>query len=144
MSQSPLAQNEPMYTREYQETTQEITNKKSKPKFTLEDASSVELPEGVSRELWVGYIEMRFSMNKKPTPKAVELALKDLAKWGAEKANQSLKNSITSNWVGLFEPKQAVQTYTRAYSNQSQASTRMSEIQELIAKEEAGNEQYGF
>ncbi|HGF9084098.1 TPA: hypothetical protein ACJESZ_000682 [Acinetobacter baumannii] len=144
MSQSPLAQNEPMYTREYQETTQEITNKKSKPKFTLEDASSVELPEGVSRELWVGYIEMRFSMNKKPTPKAVELALKDLAKWGAEKANQSLKNSITSNWVGLFEPKQAVQTYTRAYSNQSQASTRMSEIQELIAKEEAGYEQYGF
>lgn len=144
MSQSPLAQNEPMYTREYQETTQEITNKKSKPKFTLEDASSVELPEGVSRELWVGYIEMRFSMNKKPTPKAVELALKDLAKWGAEKANQSLKNSITSNWVGLFEPKQAVQTYTRAYSNQSQAATRMSEIQELIAKEEAGNEQYGF
>ncbi|MDV7621681.1 hypothetical protein R4615_05750 [Acinetobacter baumannii] len=144
MSQSPLAQNEPMYTREYQETTQEITNIKAKPKFTLEDASSVELPEGVSRELWAGYIEMRFSMNKKPTPKAVELALKDLAKWGAEKANQSLKNSITSNWVGLFEPKQAVQTYTRAYSNQSQASTRMSEIQELIAKEEAGNEQYGF
>ncbi|MEN8395982.1 hypothetical protein ABFO98_17570 [Acinetobacter baumannii] len=144
MSQSPLAQNEPMYTREYQETTQEITNKKAKPKFTLEDASSVELPEGVSRELWAGYIEMRFSMNKKPTPKAVELALKDLSKWGAEKANQSLKNSITSNWVGLFEPKQAVQTYTRAYSNQSQASTRMSEIQELIAKEEAGYEQYGF
>lgn len=144
MSQSPVAQNEPMYTREYQETTQEITHKKAKPKFSLEDASSVELPEGVNRDLWVGYIEMRFSMNKKPTPKAVELAIKDLAKWGAEKANQSLKNSITSNWTGLFEPKQAVQTYTRTYSQQSQASTRMSEIQALIAKEEAGHEQYGF
>ncbi|HEO1775962.1 TPA: hypothetical protein VAM24_003832 [Acinetobacter baumannii] len=119
MSQSPLAQNEPMYTREYQETTQEITNKKAKPKFSLEEASSVELPEGVSRELWVGYIEMRFSMNKKPTPKAVEIAIKDLEKWGADKANQSLKNSITSNWTGLFEPKQAVQTYASAYSKNS-------------------------
>lgn len=119
MSQSPLAQNEPMYTREYQETTQEITNKKAKPKFSLEEASSVQLPEGVSRELWVGYIEMRFSMNKKPTPKAVEIAIKDLEKWGADKANQSLKNSITSNWTGLFEPKQAVQTYASAYSKNS-------------------------
>lgn len=144
MSQSPLAQNEPMYTREYQEATQEITHKKTKPKFSLEDASSVELPEGVNRDLWVGYIEMRFSMNKKPTPKAVELAIKDLAKWGAEKANQSLKNSITSNWTGLFEPKQAVQTYTRTHSQHSQASTRMSEIQALIAKEERGNDNFGF
>lgn len=113
MSQSPLAQNEPMYTREYQETTQEINNKKVKPKFTLEDACSVELPEGVNRDLWVGYIEMRFSMNKKPTQKAVELSLKNLQKWGSEKANQSLENSITSNWTGLFEPKQAVHTYAK-------------------------------
>jgi len=113
MSQSPLAQNEPMYTREYQETTQEINNKKGKPKFTLEDACSVELPEGVNRDLWVGYIEMRFSMNKKPTQKAVELSLKNLQKWGSEKANQSLENSITSNWTGLFEPKQAVHTYVK-------------------------------
>ncbi|MCU4413286.1 hypothetical protein KTH71_04405 [Acinetobacter sp. WU_MDCI_Axc73] len=121
MSQSPLAQNEPMYTREYQENTQEITHKKTKPKFSLEEASSVELPEGVSRDLWIGYIEMRFSMNKKPTPKAIELAIKDLSKWGAEKANQSLKNSITSNWVGLFEPKQAVQSYSNARNDRDAA-----------------------
>lgn len=118
MSQSPLDQNEPMYTREYQETTQEINNKKSKPKFTLEQACSVDLPEGVSQELWIGYIEMRFGMNKKPTQKAVDLVLKDLTKWGSEKANQALKNSITSNWVGVFEPKQAVQNYVQAKSVQ--------------------------
>ena len=87
----------------------------------MEDASSVELPEGVNRDLWVGYIEMRFSMNKKPTPKAVELAIKDLAKWGAEKANQSLKNSITSNWTGLFEPKEAVQSYSNARNDREAA-----------------------
>lgn len=87
---------------------------------------------------------MRQAM-KMPTQKAVELAISDLAKWGFEKANQSLKNSITSNWTGLFEPKQAVQTYTNAYSGyQTQASTRMSEIQELIAQEEQGNATYGF
>ena len=150
MSQSPLAQNEPMLTREYQETTQEITKekaveKKEKLKFSFEQALSFELPEGVDRNLWIAYIEMRQAMKKMPTQKAVELAISDLAKWGFEKANQSLKNSITSNWTGLFEPKQAVQTYTNAYSGyQTQASTRMSEIQELIAQEEQGNATYGF
>lgn len=121
MSQSPLAQNEPMLTREYQETTQEITQekvveKKEKPKFSFEQALSFELPEGVDRNLWIAYIEMRQAMKKMPTQKAVELAISDLTKWGFEKANQSLKNSITSNWIGLFEPKQAVQTYTNTYS----------------------------
>lgn len=150
MSQSPLAQNEPMLTREYQETTQEITKekaveKKEKPKFSFEQALSFELPEGVDRNLWIAYIEMRQAMKKMPTQKAVELAISDLTKWGFEKANQSLKNSITSNWTGLFEPKQAVQTYTNAYSGyQTQASTRMAEIQELIAQEEQGNATYGF
>ena len=150
MSQSPLAQNEPMLTREYQETTQEITKekaveKKEKLKFSFEQALSFELPEGVDRNLWIAYIEMRQAMKKMPTQKAVELAISDLTKWGFEKANQSLKNSITSNWTGLFEPKQAVQTYTNAYSGyQTQASTRMSEIQELIAQEEQGNATYGF
>ncbi|TCB50990.1 hypothetical protein E0H80_06385 [Acinetobacter sp. ANC 4779] len=150
MSQSPLAQNEPILTREYQETTQEITQekivgKKEKTKFSFEQALSFELPEGVDRNLWIAYIEMRQAMKKMPTQKAVELAISDFTKWGFEKANQSLKNSITSNWTGLFEPKQAVQTYTNAYSrHQTQASTRMSEIQELIAQEEQGNATYGF
>ena len=150
MSQSPLAQNEPMLTREYQETTQEITQekvveKKEKPKFSFEQALSFELPEGVDRNLWIAYIEMRQAMKKMPTQKAVELAISDLTKWGFEKANQSLKNSITSNWIGLFEPKQAVQTYTNTYSGyQTPASNRMSEIQELIAQEEQGNATYGF
>ncbi|WP_010117385.1 hypothetical protein [Acinetobacter sp. P8-3-8] len=148
MSQSPLAQNEPMLTREYQETTQEITQeniseKKPKNKFSLDDACKVDLPEGVQRELWIAYVEMRHSMKKPPTQKAIQLALSDLTKWGSEKANQSLKNSITSNWIGLFEPKQAVQTYTRNYQ-QSQASTRWSEIQELIIQEEQSNDGYGF
>ncbi|MCE6238362.1 hypothetical protein [Acinetobacter pittii] len=128
----PSAQNEPMdrlkMSQSLQENTQEITqeniNKKTKPKkpnFSLEDASNVTLPTGVDRTLWTAYIEMRFAMKKAPTLKAVELALGDLAKWGAEKANQSLTNSIKSSWVGLFEPKQAVQSYSNARNDRDAA-----------------------
>lgn len=148
MSQSPLAQNEPILTREYQQTTHETTQekkdvgRKTKSKFSLEQALNFELPEGIDRSLWIAYIEMRHAMKKMPTQKAVELAIGDLTKWGYEKANQSLKNSITSNWIGLFEPKQAVQTYAKAY--QQNKPSRWDEIQQLIAKEEQGNDSYGF
>lgn len=148
MSQSPLAQNEPILTREYQQTTHETTQekkdvgKKTKSKFSLEQALNFELPEGIDRSLWIAYIEMRHAMKKMPTQKAVELAIGDLTKWGYEKANQSLKNSITSNWIGLFEPKQAVQTYAKAY--QQNKPSRWDEIQQLIAKEEQGNDSHGY
>lgn len=148
MSQSPLAQNEPILTREYQQTTHETTQEKKdvgrkmKSKFSLEQALNFELPEGIDRSLWIAYIEMRHAMKKMPTQKAVELAIGDLTKWGYEKANQSLKNSITSNWIGLFEPKQAVQTYAKAY--QQNKPSRWDEIQQLIAKEERGNDSYGY
>lgn len=148
MSQSPLAQNEPILTREYQQTTHETTQekkdvgRKTKSKFSLEQALNFELPEGIDRNLWIAYIEMRHAMKKMPTQKAVELAIGDLTKWGYEKANQSLKNSITSNWIGLFEPKQAVQTYAKAY--QQNKPSRWDEIQQLIAKEEQGNDSYGY
>lgn len=148
MSQSPLAQNEPILTREYQQTTHETTQekkdvgRKTKSKFSLEQALNFELPEGIDRNLWIAYIEMRHAMKKMPTQKAVELAIGDLTKWGYEKANQSLKNSITSNWIGLFEPKQAIQTYAKAY--QQNKPSRWDEIQQLIAKEEQGNDSYGF
>lgn len=148
MSQSPLAQNEPILTREYQQTTHETTQekkdvgRKTKSKFSLEQALNFELPEGIDRSLWIAYIEMRHAMKKMPTQKAVELAIGDLTKWGYEKANQSLKNSITSNWIGLFEPKQAVQTYAKAY--QQNKPSRWDEIQQLIAQEEQGNDSYGY
>ena len=148
MSQSSLAQNEPILTREYQQTTHETTQekkdvgKKTKSKLSLEQALNFELPEGIDRSLWIAYIEMRHAMKKMPTQKAVELAIGDLTKWGYEKANQSLKNSITSNWIGLFEPKQAVQTYAKAY--QQNKPSRWDEIQQLIAKEEQGNDSYGY
>ena len=149
MSQSPLAQNEPMYTREYQENTQENTqesNKKKstkprKPKFTFEEACAVQLPSGVNRDLWIAYIEMRQASKKLPTQKAIEMILDDLNKWGHEKANQSIQNSIKSNWVGLFEPKQAVQTYATTYqSAASKNSQTMNDHDAFFAKYGIGTE----
>ncbi|MDV7375763.1 hypothetical protein R4467_02095 [Acinetobacter baumannii] len=92
-------------------------------------------------ELWEQYVSNRSQQAKtKLTKNALNAIYKDFIEWGYEGANQSLKTSITGNYQGLFAPKQQ----NHGFVNQSQASTRMSEIQELIAKEEAGNEQYGF
>ena len=85
---------------------------------------------------------MRHAVKKMPTQKAVELAIGDLAKWGYEKANQSLKNSITSNWIGLFEPKQAVQTYATTYQSAAAKNSKtMNDHDAFFAKYGIGSEQ---
>ncbi|WP_151738223.1 hypothetical protein [Acinetobacter junii] len=92
-------------------------------------------------ELWEQYVSNRSQKaNTKLTKNALNTIYKDFIEWGYEGSNQSLKTSITGNYTGLFAPKQQ----THGFVKQSQASTRMSEIQALIAKEEAGHEQYGF
>ena len=108
-----------------QEITQENSNKKTKQKsskFSLEEACSVELPNGVDRSLWIAYIKMRHGMKKAPTQKAVELVLNDLTKMGGSAiANQSLENSIKNSWVGVFKPKEAVQSYSNARNDREAA-----------------------
>ena len=149
-----VAQNEPMdrvkmsqsLQENTQENTQESNKKKStkprKPKFTFEEACAVQLPSGVNRDLWIAYIEMRQASKKLPTQKAIEMILDDLNKWGHEKANQSIQNSIKSNWVGLFEPKQAVQTYAATYqSSASKISKTMNDHDAFFAKYGIGSEQ---
>ena len=83
--------------------------KKPKPKIlSMDQACSAPLPANVNPELWAGYIEMRHAIKKPPTDNAINLLLKDLAGWG-ESANESLKNSIKSSWVGLFPIRQQPQ-----------------------------------
>ena len=91
--------------------------------------------------LWEQFVSNRSTTSKtKLTKNALNTIYKDFVKWGYDGSNESLKTSITGNYQGLFAPKQATQGFVK----QSQASTRMSEIQALIAKEEVGHEQYGF
>lgn len=57
-------------------------------------------------ELWSDYVTNRSQYKKTSlTKNALNAIFVDFKTWGAEKANQSLKNSIKSNSQGLFEPR---------------------------------------
>lgn len=90
--------------------------------------------------LWEQYVSSRSLTTKtKLTKNALNTIYQDFQKWGFEGSNQSLKTSITGNYQGLFEPKQQFVS-----GQQNQKPSRWDEIQQLIAKEEQGNDSYGF
>jgi len=90
--------------------------------------------------LWEQYVSSRsLTAKTKLTKNALNTIYQDFQKWGFEGSNQSLKTSITGNYQGLFEPKQL---FTPGQQNQK--PSRWDEIQQLIAKEEQGNDSYGF
>lgn len=92
--------------------------------------------------LWEQYVSSRSMTAKtKLTKNALNTIYKDFKKWGYDGSNESLKTSITGNYQGLFAPKQQ---FTPAIQNASQASNRWNEIQQLIEKEEMGNDSFGF
>lgn len=92
--------------------------------------------------LWEQYVSNRSQTAKtKLTKNALNTIYKDFQKWGFDRSNESLKTSITGNYTGLFAPKQQ---FTPAIQNASQANNRWNEIQQLIAKEEMGNDNFGF
>lgn len=93
-------------------------------------------------ELWEQYVSNRSQTAKtKLTKNALNTIYKDFQKWGFDGSNESLKTSITGNYTGLFAPKQK---FTPAIQSASQANNRWNEIQQLIAKEEMGNDNFGF
>ena len=92
--------------------------------------------------LWEQFVSNRSMTAKtKLTKNALNTIYKDFMKWGYDSSNESLKTSITGNYQGLFAPKQQ---FTPAIQNASQASNRWNEIQQLIEKEEIGNDSFGF
>ena len=92
--------------------------------------------------LWEQFVSNRSTTAKtKLTKNALNTIYKDFMKWGYDASNESLKTSITGNYQGLFAPKQQ---FTPAIQSASQASNRWNEIQQLIEKEEMGNDNFGF
>ena len=92
--------------------------------------------------LWEQFVSNRSTTTKtKLTKNALNTIYKDFVKWGYDGSNESLKTSITGNYQGLFVPKQK---FTPAIQSASQASNRWNEIQQLIEKEERGNDNFGF
>ena len=58
--------------------------------------------------LWEQFVSNRSTTAKtKLTKNALNTIYKDFMKWGYDSSNESLKTSITGNYQGLFEPKQA-------------------------------------
>jgi hypothetical protein len=92
--------------------------------------------------LWEQFVSNRSTTSKtKLTKNALNTIYKDFVKWGYDGSNESLKTSVTGNYQGLFAPKQK---FTPAIQSASQANNRWNEIQQLIAKEEMGNDNFGF
>ena len=62
------------------------------------------LPPWVDKEAWDGYLEMRTKKKAVPTPRAVMLVMKTLAKLREEghDPNEVLNQSTLSNWTGVF------------------------------------------
>ncbi|AYA02252.1 hypothetical protein BEN74_04770 [Acinetobacter sp. WCHAc010034] len=93
-------------------------------------------------DLWEQFVTNRSEYKKTAlTKNALKTIHDDFKAWGIEKSDISLKTAIKGNHQGLFEPRISA---GGNFGNQTQSSTRMAEIQELIAQEEQGNATYGF
>lgn len=96
--ENPVGFYEPRKGEKEKETDKEIDKEKEK---------EIIIPDFLDASLWNSFLEMRKSKKAKPTPKAIELLvakLTDFYNKGLD-PNQSLANSIESNWTGVFEPK---------------------------------------
>lgn len=106
------------------------------------DLTKTNIQKLCTPNLWEQFVINRSEYKKSAlTKNALKAIHDDFKTWGIEKSDISLKTAIKGNHQGLFEPR--IPT-SGNFGNQTQASTRMSEIQELIAQEEQGNATYGF
>lgn len=77
------------------------------------------------RATWASWLDDRRSRRKPVTKHAQKLQLTKLAQWGSAKAIESIKNSITNGWQGLF-PSNENHTTTRAQNNGRNSANRNS------------------
>ena len=106
------------------------------------DLTKTNIQKLCTPNLWEQFVTNRSEYKKSAlTKNALKTIHDEFKAWGIEKSDISLKTAIKGNHQGLFEPRIST---SGNFGNQTQASTRMAEIQELIAQEEQGNATYGF
>lgn len=106
------------------------------------DLTKTNIQKLCTPNLWEQFVTNRSEYKKSAlTKNALKTIHDEFKAWGVEKSDISLKTAIKGNHQGLFEPRIST---SGNFGYQTQASTRMSEIQELIAQEEQGNATYGF
>lgn len=55
---------------------------------------------------WAQWVQFRREIKKRLTASTITKQLTKLATWGSAKAIQSIENSISNGWQGLFDPEQ--------------------------------------
>jgi phage replication O-like protein O len=68
------------------------------------------LPEWLDRKTWEAFLEMRTAKKAKPTNYAIDLIIRDLAKWreDGEDPQVILEESIKRGWTGVFSLKNKI------------------------------------
>ena len=79
-------------------------DKKDSPKF---NPMEYPVPEFVSKEAWIAYIQMRVDNKKAPTENALGLLVKKLRKWydAGWNVDETIENSAISNYPNIYDPK---------------------------------------
>ena len=65
-----------------------------------------ELDNEEFKTAWSQWVEFRREIKKRLTASTITKQLTKLATWGSLKAIQSIENSISNGWQGLFDPEQ--------------------------------------
>lgn len=70
-------------------------------------APDVVLPPWMPVEAWNGYLDMRRRKGKPPTPRAIELVIRELDAFRQRglDVEAALNQSTVSDWTGVFEPR---------------------------------------
>ena len=97
----------------YKETKEDnIDNKRIKKKsivpkdIPLAEGSSLPFGSKAFSDAWFSWLDYRKEIKKALKPSTIESQFKQFILWGEQKSVDSIKNSITNGWTGLFEPRQ--------------------------------------
>ncbi|MDC4146514.1 helix-turn-helix domain-containing protein [Acinetobacter baumannii] len=118
------------------ESTNESTNI-YKGKFNFANAL---VSQGADQKLISEYMEVRKAKKVVNSETAFKSLISEQQKSGLT-LNQVLEHCVVNSWKGF--KAEWIKNQSTVHGQQNKPS-RWDEIQELIAKEEAGNEQYGF
>ena len=69
-------------------------------------------PSEAFAEAWGDWLSHKKEVRQPMPSTTIKSQFAQFAKWGEEKAIQSIRKSIQSNWTGLFEPKKESPTGT--------------------------------
>lgn len=127
----PQSQSE---TQTYKEPRKNLSGTNKKPAVKFELPVALNTPE--FKAAWEGYREMRKAIKKPLTARAMSLVINKVELWGHDLAIEALDRSTTSNWQGVFDPRES-RDQAKSKPAQAPAARSKWEIrEELVSVEE--------